>query len=77
MIPLFEDFVAGMATPSNTSGMGDPSFGSTLGSQADFNTGVPGSADTWDFGVNKKKKRKTKSKQVKPKNVLQKLQIQR
>lgn len=82
MVPLFEDFDPGMSTPSNTSGMGSPSFGDTIGSQANFNTGTPGSADTWDFGAGKKKTRKKKlkpkTKQLKPQtNILQKIQIQR
>lgn len=35
------------ATPTNTLGMGNPSFGSTIGSQAAFNTGAVGSGDKW------------------------------
>ncbi len=71
-IPMFEDFDMGMATPSNVSGMGEPSFGD-LGGQVIFNTGKVGSGDTFNFGtssVTKVKKRKRKKK----KNIFDTLQ---
>ncbi len=38
---------AGYSTPTNTLGMGAPSFGTTLGGQTNFNTGTAGSGDKW------------------------------
>ena len=38
---------AGVTTLSNTPGVGNPSFGSTLGSQSNFVNGTQGSGDKW------------------------------
>lgn len=38
---------AGMTTLTNTPGLGSPSFGSTLGGQANFHSGSYGSGDKW------------------------------
>lgn len=38
---------AGVTTLSNTPGVGNPSFGTSLGGYTAFNTGTPGSGDKW------------------------------
>lgn len=78
LLPMFEDFDGGMATGGNTGGMGNPSFGDTLG---DFHNGTPGSGDTWGgFSTppRKKKIRKGKGKRVSKldKHILDKIQTQ-